>query len=481
MCPARLVRLIPQDDHLLELLSSSRPLSSDIPPAVIDDLRDLAVPPKKRTPSALPRLQRFLSECGVASRRSAEELIAAGKVTVNDIVVTELGTRIDPAKSIVRVSRRIVTPAPKGVLLLHKPPGVVSTLSDPEGRRSIADYLTKHYRSYFPVGRLDWDSAGLVILTNDGDLANHLLHPRFEVERVYHARVEGLPTQRTLEMLAKGVKLTDGPASCRASIVERSGDHTWVEVTISEGRNRIVRRLFDFVGHPVDKLKRISHGPFRLGNLRPGDVRRLTEREYSRLKGIVLAGGGRRRDEGQDSTQRRAGRSSNRTERRNSEKPGLSRPRQRGATTKQGERSHGTWRPSVPSPEQRRDSGWEQARGISSGRVNPRRGEGATERRPGGRGEGRQPSGQFRSVGRSRRLSEEQGRQEQRQGERREQPIGPSRGNTHRRPQGVRRQSVASHRDPLRDGFAGSSKRPPSRLPRNPSSPSRTPRKRQSK
>ena len=243
--------------------------------------------PKKRQQAVHPRLQRYLSECGVASRRSAEELIAAGKVTINGVVVTELGTRVDPNHSLVRVSNRIVTPAPKGVLLLHKPPGVISTLSDPEGRRSIADYLTKHYRSYFPVGRLDWDSAGLVVLTNDGDLANHLLHPRFEIERVYHARVEGIPTQKTLEILAKGVKLSDGPAACQASILEVSGDHTWVEVTLSEGRNRIVRRIFDHVGHPVDKLKRISHGPFRIGALRPGDVRRLTEREYLRLKRIV--------------------------------------------------------------------------------------------------------------------------------------------------------------------------------------------------
>jgi len=245
------------------------------------------VAPKKRQQVAHPRLQRYLSECGVASRRSAEELIAAGKVTINGIVVTELGTRVDPDHSLVRVSNRIVTPAPKGVLLLHKPPGVISTLSDPEGRRSIADYMTKHYRSYFPVGRLDWDSAGLVVLTNDGDLANHLLHPKFEIERVYHARVEGIPSQKTLEILAKGVKLPDGPASCQAFILEVSGDHTWVEVTLSEGRNRIVRRIFDHVGHPVDKLKRISHGPFRLGALRPGDVRRLTEREYLRLKRIV--------------------------------------------------------------------------------------------------------------------------------------------------------------------------------------------------
>jgi 23S rRNA pseudouridine2605 synthase len=118
----------------------------------------------------------------VASRRNAEELILAGKVTVNGAVITQLGTRVDPEHAVIRVSNRIVKAAPKGVILLNKPTGVVTTLSDPEGRRTVADYLTKHYRSYFPVGRLDYDSSGLVILTNDGDLANQLLHPRYEID-----------------------------------------------------------------------------------------------------------------------------------------------------------------------------------------------------------------------------------------------------------------------------------------------------------
>lgn len=257
----------------------------------------ISMPPAKRTPSpTLPRLQRFLSECGVASRRSAEELITAGKVSINGVIVTELGTRVDPEHAIVRVSNRIVKPAPKGVLLLHKPTGVVSTLSDPEGRRSIADYLTKHYRSYFPVGRLDWDSSGLVILTNDGDLANHLLHPRYGIDRVYHARVEGIPNQKTLDLLAKGVRLPDGRAACHAEILETADNYSWVEVTLSEGRNRIVRRLLEFVGHPVEKLKRVAHGPCKLGTLRPGDVRRLTEKEYLRLKRGVMSGGKKRED-----------------------------------------------------------------------------------------------------------------------------------------------------------------------------------------
>lgn len=260
---------------------------------------------KRPQPSPIPRLQRFLSECGVASRRSAEELITAGKVSINGVIVTELGTRVDPEHAVVRVSNRIVKAAPKGVLLLHKPTGVVSTLSDPEGRRSIADYLTKHYRSYFPVGRLDWDSSGLVILTNDGDLANHLLHPRYRIERVYHARVEGIPAQKTLKLLEKGVRLPDGQAACHCEILETADNYSWVEVTLSEGRNRIVRRLLEFVGHPVEKLKRVAHGPCKLNTLRPGDVRRLTEKEYLRLKrGVMseLQRGGVKRGEDRDPT-----------------------------------------------------------------------------------------------------------------------------------------------------------------------------------
>jgi 23S rRNA pseudouridine2605 synthase len=150
------------------------------------------------------RLQKFLAECGVGSRRKMEQFIKEGRVRVNGQVVTELGRKIDPSVDQVEVNRRPVRPAPKGVLLLNKPRGVVSTLSDPEGRRTVSEFVTKHYASYFPVGRLDWDSTGLMVLTNDGEMAERLMHPRFGFERVYEARVEGSVPQAALDKLRKG-------------------------------------------------------------------------------------------------------------------------------------------------------------------------------------------------------------------------------------------------------------------------------------
>lgn len=240
---------------------------------------------------ALVRLQKFLSECGVASRRKAEELITAGKVRVNEQVITELGTKIDPDRDVVRVRNRTVRAAPKGILLFHKPRGVMSTLDDPEGRRTVADYLTRHYESYFPVGRLDYDSTGLIILTNDGELAERLTHPRFGLDRVYHVRVEGRVSGAQLETLKKGVTLEDGPArASEASIIEHGDNSTWIEMVVREGRNRLVRRMMDAIGHPVIKLVRMTHGPFKLGTIRPGDMKKLSEREYVYFRRKVFGG-----------------------------------------------------------------------------------------------------------------------------------------------------------------------------------------------
>lgn len=234
------------------------------------------------------RLQKFLSECGVASRRHAEELILEGKVEVNNKLVTELGTKVDPVRDQVRVKRRIVKPPPRGILLLNKPRGVVSTLSDPEGRPTVADFLTKHYRSYFPVGRLDWDSSGLMILTNDGEMADRLMHPRFGFERTYQVRVEGAVSSRAIEKIEAGVRLQDGMARGRARILRGDESSTWVEITVAEGRNRIVRRLMDKLRHPVMKLKRVQYGPFKLGNLQTGEIRKLTEKEYRSYRERIM-------------------------------------------------------------------------------------------------------------------------------------------------------------------------------------------------
>jgi 23S rRNA pseudouridine2605 synthase len=234
------------------------------------------------------RLQKFLAECGVGSRRKMERFIIEGRVQINGKVCTELGRKIDPDVDRVEVNRRPVHVAPKGIMLLNKPRGVVSTLSDPEGRRTVADFLTKHYQSYFPVGRLDWDSTGLMILTNDGEIAERLMHPRFGFERVYQARVEGSVEDEALQKIQKGVRLSDGVVQASAMVIKNDENTTWVEVRIREGRNRVIRRLFDKLGHPVMKLKRTVYGPFKIGNLQVGQVRVLTMKEYEQARHKVM-------------------------------------------------------------------------------------------------------------------------------------------------------------------------------------------------
>jgi 23S rRNA pseudouridine2605 synthase len=234
------------------------------------------------------RLQKFLAECGVGSRRKMEQFITEGRVRVNQQVVTDLGRKIDPDVDKVEVNRRPVHAAPKGILVFNKPRGVVSTMSDPEGRRSVADFLTKKYQSYFPVGRLDWDSTGLMVLTNDGEIAERLMHPRYGFERVYHARVEGSVSSGALDKIARGVRLSDGVVKATANILNNDENTTWIEISLSEGRNRVVRRLFDKLGHSVMKLKRTVYGPFKLGRLGVGQMRALTLSEYEQARRKVL-------------------------------------------------------------------------------------------------------------------------------------------------------------------------------------------------
>ncbi len=237
------------------------------------------------------RLQKFLAECGVGSRRKMEQFITEGRVCVNGKVVNQLGAKVDPEIDRVEVNRRAVRAAPKGIMLLNKPRGVISTLSDPEGRPTVADFLTKHYTSFFPVGRLDWDSTGLIILTNDGEIAERLMHPRFGFERVYQARVEGSVNKELLEKMARGVKLSDGIIKASAEIMRGDERSTWIEISIKEGRNRVVRRLFEKLGHPVMKLKRIIYGPFKLGRLQTGQTRVLTMMEYDIARRKVMLHG----------------------------------------------------------------------------------------------------------------------------------------------------------------------------------------------
>jgi len=231
----------------------------------------------------------------VASRRHAEALILAGRVTVNGVVVRALGTRADPERDRIALDgERIAVASARRTLVMHKPRGVVSTLGDPEGRPTVAALVAGAGRVY-PVGRLDLKSTGLLLLTNDGALAAGLLHPRGAVTRVYHVKVDGTPSEEAITRLRRGVRLADGktvPAHVR--VLERLPTKTWLQVTVVEGRTHLVRRMCEAVGHRVDKLARVRFGPVALGTLPPGAWREVTPRELAVLRAAagLRPGGG---------------------------------------------------------------------------------------------------------------------------------------------------------------------------------------------
>jgi 23S rRNA pseudouridine2605 synthase len=249
-----------------------------------------AVRRKHESESSPQRLQKILSTAGVASRRLSEELITQGRVSVNGKVVTELGTKADPSRDEIKVDgRRIKLEQRRVYILLNKPRGYVTTRSDPEGRPTVMD-LVKRVREYvYPVGRLDYDSEGLLLLTNDGELAARLTHPRHEVQRIYEARVKGVPDDHELERLTKGMVI-EGRRTSRARVsVARirdtpGGPHAIVEIAIHEGRQRQVRKMFDAIGHPVVRLTRIAIGPITDDEMPPGYYRDLTPKELSTLR-----------------------------------------------------------------------------------------------------------------------------------------------------------------------------------------------------
>jgi 23S rRNA pseudouridine2605 synthase len=247
------------------------------------------------------RLQKVIADSGLASRRKAEELIAQGRVTVNGQVVCELGTKVDPEKDHVKVDGRHLKPAPpQTFIMLNKPKNVVSTMSDPGGRSTIADLLPGVRMRVFPVGRLDFDSEGLMLLTNDGELAQRLLHPRHHVPKTYLIKVKGMLDGEDIEVLQKGVMLDDsctGPAIVKK--VGKAIENSWLEVTIFEGRKHQVKRMLEAVGHPVLKLKRVRFGPIALGDLPTGHYRYLTDREANSLRAV--AAGERREARGKRS------------------------------------------------------------------------------------------------------------------------------------------------------------------------------------
>jgi 23S rRNA pseudouridine2605 synthase/16S rRNA pseudouridine516 synthase len=232
------------------------------------------------------RLQKVLAAAGVASRRVCEQYIVEGRVEVNGRVVTELGTRIDPAADRVAVDGvAIQLDVSKRYVMLNKPTGVVSTMADERGRRDLREFVADYEERLFNVGRLDADTSGLLLLTNDGDLAQVLAHPSFGVEKTYLATVAGAVTPATLRRLRDGVELDDGPIRAdKARVVgEPSRGRSLVEITLHSGRNRIVRRMLDAVGHPVQQLVRRQFGPLHLGTLASGRTRDLGKLELGQL------------------------------------------------------------------------------------------------------------------------------------------------------------------------------------------------------
>ncbi|MDN5348576.1 MAG: rRNA synthase [Clostridia bacterium] len=236
------------------------------------------------------RLQKFLSQAGVASRRHAEEMIASGRVKVNGRVVKVMGVQVDPQKDRVEVDGRPVSLESKKVyLLLYKPEGYVTTAFDPQGRPKVIDLVRDVPQRVFPVGRLDYRTEGLLLLTNDGDLALKLTHPRYGIPKTYLALVKGVPGAEKIERLRRGVELEDGcTAPARVRLVKIKQGNALLELTLREGKKREVRRMCAAVGHPVLKLKRVKFAFLTLGSLRPGQYRHLTPEEVRRLKEIAL-------------------------------------------------------------------------------------------------------------------------------------------------------------------------------------------------
>uniref|UniRef100_A0A831XF59 Pseudouridine synthase n=1 Tax=Geobacter metallireducens TaxID=28232 RepID=A0A831XF59_GEOME len=233
------------------------------------------------------RLQKILSRAGVASRREAERMITDGRVAVNGKAVTELGAKADPSRDTVTLDGKAVSATAKRVyILLNKPVGYVTTMKDPEGRPIVTDLLKGLGVRVYPVGRLDYNTEGLLLLTNDGAWANRLAHPRHEVDKEYLVRVKGTVSREQISRLEQGVELEDGrTAPARVSVTRQSDNNTWISVTIHEGRYRQVRRMCEAVGLSVVRLRRVRYGVLPLGELKIGEYRHLTQGEVAALAG----------------------------------------------------------------------------------------------------------------------------------------------------------------------------------------------------
>jgi len=232
------------------------------------------------------RLQKVLASAGVGSRRTCENLIEAGRVRVDGEIVTQLGVRVDPDDVSIDVDgERVCVDTSAVTIVLNKPRGVVSTMNDPEGRPSLDQFVAEYSERLFHVGRLDADTTGVLLLTNNGELANRLAHPSFGVNKIYVAKVQGRVDRSLATTLRAGVDLDDGPVRCTgAAILDIGKDASLVQVELHEGRNRIVRRMMEAVGHPVIDLVRTQFGPIRLGSLAPGESRELSRAEIGKLE-----------------------------------------------------------------------------------------------------------------------------------------------------------------------------------------------------
>jgi 23S rRNA pseudouridine2605 synthase len=239
----------------------------------------------------MERLQKILSRAGLASRREAERWILEGRVSVNGAVIRQLGSQADPTRDSIKVDgKRIKLPGAPLYFAFHKPPGIITTLNDPQKRPDLTRFIEKlgTKQRVFPVGRLDFNSTGLLLLTNDGELARRVTHPRFGIKKVYRVKLSACPTESDFAILRKGVRLEDGvTAPARARVVEKLRKNAWVEIEIHEGRKREIRRIFEALGYFVEKLVRVKVGPVSLGFLQPGALRPLSPAEITALKTAV--------------------------------------------------------------------------------------------------------------------------------------------------------------------------------------------------
>jgi 23S rRNA pseudouridine2605 synthase len=239
----------------------------------------------------MERLQKVLSRAGIASRRASERLIVEGRVAVNGATVTQLGTSIDPSRDVVRVDGKRVPapPASHTFLVLNKPRGYVTTARDPEGRPTVMDLLREVGKRVYPVGRLDYASEGLLLLTDDGDLARDLMRPASGVRKTYLAKVRGRPAAKDLERMCHGVVVAGRRTLPARAHVVRPGPNSWVEITVVEGRKHQVRMMLEAIGHPVQRLRRVRYGGVEMGDLPSGRFRALTPEEVRRLRGACRA------------------------------------------------------------------------------------------------------------------------------------------------------------------------------------------------